>query len=121
MSNEFKLIDKADGEWLINRAQFRLAHNRSENPDVPDVVVLESGIPTKVRYDDFLKSQPTVEPCPDPMGDEPIPSVIVASENTLIPTDEVTGQPATANAPGVLGTTAETSVTGNPPTGAKKK
>lgn len=118
-SNDFNLIDKT-GEWMINRSPFRLAHNRSANPDVPELVYLESGVPTKIVMDDFLKSQPTIESCPDPMSDEAMPAVIVPVENTLVPLDASTGDPSAANAPGVLGTKSETTVTGNKPSGPKK-
>lgn len=112
---DFKVIDK-DGEWLVNTSPFRLAHTRSET----DIVVLESGVPTKIVHDEWLKGQSTVVVCPDPMSDEPIPGVMVASENTVIPSDEH-GDPDLGSAPGVLGTTAETTVTGEKPTGSKRK
>jgi hypothetical protein len=118
-SKNFNLIDK-DGEWVVNTSQFRLAATRG-TPEQPEVIHIESGVPTKVVMDDYLKSQPLLVPCPDPVNsDEPVPAVIVPGENTLIPTDEH-GKPDTAHAPGVIGTTAETAVTGNPPTGSKRK
>lgn len=119
MSSNFRIIDK-DGEWVINRSQFSLPFTRGEEPTV-ETLRIESGEPTKVRLNVYLEAQPLLERCADPItGEEPIPGVIVPSENTLVPIDE-NGDPDPSKAPGVVGTTAETSVTGNAPTGQKKK
>lgn len=115
-AREFKVIDK-DGEWVVNTSPYRLAFTRNE----VEALALESGIPTKVVLDEFLKGQETIKPCADPVNsDEPIPTVTVHTENTLVPTDG-NGEADASKAPGVLGTKAETTVTGDKPTGHKRR
>lgn len=99
MSN-VKVIDR-DGEWVVNTAMFRMVDpSKGEGLEV----ILEPGIPTKVKKTGWMRSQPMIKDCPDPMGDGEIPKVVVPTESTLVPTDTETGAPAPDAAPGIAGT-----------------
>ncbi len=57
-----KIIDKA-GEWFMNTSQFRYVDGTNGN-------IFESGVPTKVKPNEWLESQKEIiQPCPDPMAE----------------------------------------------------
>jgi hypothetical protein len=84
---------------------------------VPTKVIATEGSPLA----EWLKNQPLIVACPDPMGDEPLPTVIVPVDNTVVPNDEVTGTPDVASAPGIQATAAEAVATSTAAQTAKKK
>lgn len=100
--SDFKVVNKT-GEWFINRALFRFVDPTNEtNP-----VVFEPGVPTKVIQTDWMKGQELIVPCPDPNNsDDPMPTLIDTAENTVIPNDDVSGEPDKNGAPGILGSPA---------------
>lgn len=99
MSN-VKVIDR-DGAWVINTAMFRMVDpTNGEGQEV----LLEPGVPTKVKKTGWMASQPMIKDCPDPMGDSAIPKVVVPTESTLVPTNPETREPDASAAPGIAGT-----------------
>lgn len=66
MSNvSVKVIDK-DGEWFVNTAMFRFVHGTRE-----DSPIFESGVPTRIRPDDWIKSQDLIVKVDNPYEDLP--------------------------------------------------
>lgn len=61
---DMTVIDK-DGDWYVNRALYRFPHGTREG------VVFESGVPTRVVLDDWIKGQPLIEKVADPFGELP--------------------------------------------------
>lgn len=102
MASDFKIIDKS-GDWFVNRALFRFVDPTNEtNP-----TIFEPGLPTKVKPTEWMKGQELIVACPDPMtSDDPIPTVIVPTDNTLVPNDDVSGEPDVASASGIQATAA---------------
>lgn len=101
---DMKVIDK-DGGWFVNTALFRFVDpTHGEGKEV----IFEPGVPTKVKETEWMKSQALIVACPDPFeSDEPIPTVIVPSDSTVVPKDEETGVPTPSAAPGIQGTAAD--------------
>jgi len=73
--NEMTVIDK-DGAWVVHTGAFRLPHALRTG------INLEPGVPTKVTHDDWLKGQPTVKACSDPM-EGPVEVEMVKVETPL--------------------------------------
>jgi hypothetical protein len=114
---EMKVVHK-DGEWFVNTAVFRFVDPTNE----ADPVIFEPGVPTKVRLTEWIASQPMIVSSPDPMAsDEPIPTVIVPTESTLVPNDDQTGVPDASSAPGIQGTSAEAVAAPAPAPAPKRK
>lgn len=69
MSREVKVIDRS-GDWFINTALFRFVDGDTGN-------TFEPGLPTKVNATAWMKSQPLIKSCPDPLNsDDPMPPQI---------------------------------------------
>lgn len=115
---DMNVIDKT-GDWVINRAQFRLVdptHGEGK------LIVLEPGVPTKVKKTEWMKGQEVVVDCPDPFtSDDPMPSIIVPVDNTLLPRDEATGKLDASAAPGIQGSPAEAAAKVSTETGTHQK
>lgn len=88
MSSDFKIIDKG-GEWFVNTALFRMV-----DPTNDPQTIFEAAMPTKVKPTDWMKGQPMIVACPDPINsDEPMPATIVPVDSVVVPKDEITGEP----------------------------
>jgi len=68
--SEFKVIDK-DGVWVMNTGESRVPDyvRHAENPGT-ELIIIEPGIPTKIKLSDYLKAQPTLIEVSDPLGDD---------------------------------------------------
>lgn len=87
--------EKEGGVWVVNMAQFRMAHGER------DAVVFDPKQPTCIKMDDWIKRQgemfAVVE---DPFA--PVPESPVINESPL--KDSKTGKPATGVGTGPEGT-----------------
>lgn len=52
---DIRIVDE-DGAWLVNSGSFPLV----DYGRAGDQIALEPGVPTQIKYSDFLKGQPTV-------------------------------------------------------------
>lgn len=85
-----KIVDKKDGEWFISRALYPYAHGTREG------VRFEPQVPTKIKSDAWIESQPLIVACPDPTSGEEMPGPI-QTESVLRDPDTkevVQGDPA---------------------------
>lgn len=67
--SDMKVIDKEDGEWVINTGDYGLPDyaRHAANPGT-ELIIIQPGIPTKIVMSGYLKEQTTLKPCDDPMG-----------------------------------------------------
>lgn len=59
--SEFTIVDKK-GQWVLNTSEFGLAdHQRQSDNPGSTLVIIQSGVPTRIDLNDYLRAQPTLQ------------------------------------------------------------
>lgn len=72
--SDYKIVDKSkDAVWVLNQGEYRIPDyaRHSDNPGT-DLIMLEPGVPTKIKFSDALRANTTLVEIEDPTQSEGI-------------------------------------------------